>query len=471
MALSDADLATLARALVGRRDAPVSTGRSSAPADSIRCRSVAGGDDNDCYLLQLADGSKAFCKVTSKSAAGRLDPLQKYQAEAGAPTPDPRRWRIHRSHCSRVAPSTAGALRAMAAVHEHHAGPLAPRPLALGWLDSGAAARGRRGFLLMEALEMRRATAATDSALGAQLAAMHAAPPPASARGFGWEVDNTCGEGLQPNAWSDHEARVGSEDSPAGAGGGAGGADGTQSTEAWISWYSEHRLGHQISTLRDGEVDDAWRRLRPLLPALFKDLGDIRPSLLHGDLWSGNWGAAPSAAGKVVPVVFDPASYYGHNEAEFGIMHMFGSPSGAFWEVGADNAARSPLQTGYDRCSRGARGAGRPAGVLRRAAQAARLRSARAAVPRLPRAQPRQHLRGRLPRLGAALSARAGGVADVVARVYVIEATANTVNCCRAATQSIRESECWLPRAARTPPTWRTRGSRLYSRLSSTFRF
>ena len=42
--------------------------------------------------------------------------------------------------------------------------------------------------------------------------------------------------------------------------------------------------------------------------------GQVRPSVLHGDLWSGNIG---SVGGE--PSIFDPAVYYGHSEAEFGM--------------------------------------------------------------------------------------------------------------------------------------------------------
>lgn len=42
--------------------------------------------------------------------------------------------------------------------------------------------------------------------------------------------------------------------------------------------------------------------------------------LLHGDLWAGN--AMANDQGR--PVIFDPACYYGHREAEFGMMRMFG---------------------------------------------------------------------------------------------------------------------------------------------------
>ena len=60
-----------------------------------------------------------------------------------------------------------------------------------------------------------------------------------------------------------------------------------------------------------------------VVPLLIKDI-EVKPALLHGDLWSGNW-AINSETNE--PVIFDPASYYGHNEMELSIMTMFGSPS------------------------------------------------------------------------------------------------------------------------------------------------
>lgn len=50
--------------------------------------------------------------------------------------------------------------------------------------------------------------------------------------------------------------------------------------------------------------------------------------ILHGDLWSGNvcWT-------EHGPVIYDPASYYGHGEADLGITHMFGGFSSAFYDA------------------------------------------------------------------------------------------------------------------------------------------
>ncbi|KAJ7103334.1 fructosamine kinase PKL/CAK/FruK [Mycena belliarum] len=65
------------------------------------------------------------------------------------------------------------------------------------------------------------------------------------------------------------------------------------------------------------------------IPKLLGSLA-IRPALLHGDLWSGNMG---SDTGTGEPVIFDPASYYGHNEADLAIARIFGGIPKTFYEA------------------------------------------------------------------------------------------------------------------------------------------
>ena len=55
---------------------------------------------------------------------------------------------------------------------------------------------------------------------------------------------------------------------------------------------------------------------------------DLKPALVHGDLWSGNIAALSDAT----PVIFDPAGYYGDPEAEFGIIEMFGGFGRSFFQ-------------------------------------------------------------------------------------------------------------------------------------------
>ena len=86
---------------------------------------------------------------------------------------------------------------------------------------------------------------------------------------------------------------------------------------------------------------------------------EVRPALLHGDLWSGNVAqttaecqpadestsasssssssssasaSSSSSSATSIPVIFDPASFYGHDEFEFGIIEMFGGFDPAFFE-------------------------------------------------------------------------------------------------------------------------------------------
>lgn len=60
----------------------------------------------------------------------------------------------------------------------------------------------------------------------------------------------------------------------------------------------------------------------PRLPLLFDDVKlVVKPSLLHGDLWSGNIGSAQNGR----PSIYDPAVYWGHHEAEWGkLLHKNG---------------------------------------------------------------------------------------------------------------------------------------------------
>ena len=63
------------------------------------------------------------------------------------------------------------------------------------------------------------------------------------------------------------------------------------------------------------------------LPRLFEGY-EPAPSLLHGDLWSGNWGVADG-----VPVIFDPAVYYGDRESDIAMTMLFGGFGRAFYET------------------------------------------------------------------------------------------------------------------------------------------
>lgn len=165
-------------------------------------------------------------------------------------------------------------------------------------------------YIIMEALEL--SPVYDQYELGRGLAQMHLSDPvlPEAQQGkFGFSVDNTIGATPQPNGWMDN----------------------------WIAFFRERRLKHQLLLTGDSSLIGNGSRLCLRLHELFDDVkGDIRPCLLHGDLWSGNISGEGST-----PVIFDPACYYGHHEAEFGMSWCGGFAPG-FWEGYHDLIPRAP---------------------------------------------------------------------------------------------------------------------------------
>ena len=111
----------------------------------------------------------------------------------------------------------------------------------------------------------------------------------------------------------------------------------------WIDFFVEERLEFQLELAEASGV--APRDLRPAFERLYPRLRDLipyePPSLLHGDLWSGNFLVGPQGQACIV----DPAVYYGHREAEIAFTRLFGGYSPTFYQ--AYNEAW-PLQTGWE---------------------------------------------------------------------------------------------------------------------------
>ncbi|KAJ1803870.1 hypothetical protein LPJ56_006861, partial [Coemansia sp. RSA 2599] len=123
---------------------------------------------------------------------------------------------------------------------------------------------------------------------GTYLAKLHSFKGPSK---FGFDIDNFIGSTPQPNAWSDD----------------------------WVR-FLHMRLKFQFDRAKfTGRLRTASLELLDRLPQFFEGI-EITPSLIHGDLWFGN--CAEDEHG--VPVIFDPAAYWGHSEAELGIMRVFG---------------------------------------------------------------------------------------------------------------------------------------------------
>ena len=146
---------------------------------------------------------------------------------------------------------------------------------------------------------------------GEQLAQMHRY----TADQFGWHRDNTIGSTAQVNSWEND----------------------------WLTFWREHRLGYQLTLAgRHGlgsRVLQKGERLQDNLQAFF-DNHQPQASILHGDLWSGNYGI--SREGE--PVIFDPAVYFGDREADLAMTELFGGFGSEFY---AAYNATWPLDPGY----------------------------------------------------------------------------------------------------------------------------
>ena len=111
----------------------------------------------------------------------------------------------------------------------------------------------------------------------------------------------------------------------------------------WVTFLQRHRFGYQLQLAmnKNGgqKIHDLGLRLIAELPSFFESYHP-EPSLLHGDLWGGNY--AYNDRGDAV--IFDPAVYYGDREADIAMTELFGGFSPEFY---AGYAEEWPLDRGY----------------------------------------------------------------------------------------------------------------------------
>ena len=172
---------------------------------------------------------------------------------------------------------------------------------------------GDTAYLALEWVKPGSRTAAAQQRLGAGLASQHRA----TAERFGWHRHNTIGATPQRNT-------------PSGD---------------WIEFFRRQRLEFQFELARQsglpGQQLSQGRKLCERLENFFSDYRP-QPSILHGDLWSGNWGADEAGT----PYLFDPAVYYGDREADLAMTRLFGGFGAAFYAAYDD---RWPLAPGWER--------------------------------------------------------------------------------------------------------------------------
>jgi fructosamine-3-kinase len=168
---------------------------------------------------------------------------------------------------------------------------------------------GEHSWLVMEYLPLHNN--GNHQKLGEQLAAMHKV----TREQFGWDRDNTIGSTPQQNTY-----------------------DGD-----WLNFFRERRLRYQLELAATKGYTGSLQKSGATLLACMDDFFvDYKPeaSLLHGDLWSGNYAFIENGD----PVIFDPATYYGDRETDIAMTELFGGFSTDFRSA---YEACWPLDDGY----------------------------------------------------------------------------------------------------------------------------
>ncbi len=187
-----------------------------------------------------------------------------------------------------------------------------PVPVCTGQSDE-------QSWLVIEHLRLQRQ--GNQRQLGEQLAAMHRV----TASQYGWVRDNTIGSTQQINQYSNN----------------------------WVVFFRDQRIGFQLSlAAKNGYGGRLQKSGNALLQCIDDFFDDYRPqpSLLHGDLWGGNYAFLQTGE----PVIFDPALYYGDRETDIAMTELFGGFSNEFrasyescWALDAGYETRKHLYNCY----------------------------------------------------------------------------------------------------------------------------
>lgn len=182
-----------------------------------------------------------------------------------------------------------------------------------GVIGQGRVPGSRTAFLILEWIDRNGGKYTAASTLGRQLAEQHRPRHPH----YGLDYDNYIGQLAQPN----------------------------RHTRSWVSFYRTERLGAQRDLAEKlGHLPaKRARRLDRLMQRLDEWIDEDRcqPSLLHGDLWGGNWMVGLDGE----PVLIDPAVYYGDREADLAMTALFGGFPPDFYQAYEEVF---PLAPGYE---------------------------------------------------------------------------------------------------------------------------
>ncbi len=168
------------------------------------------------------------------------------------------------------------------------------------------------GWLLLEWIEPGTPREDFWELFGEGLAALHRV----QAEQYGLDSDNYIGLTPQRNRWH----------------------------ESWPDFFREERLMPQMLRAREQGVWEAsWNRSAECLLQRLEEWLPLHPeaSLLHGDLWSGNYLVTQDGR----PALIDPAVYFGHREADLAMTELFGGFAPRFYRA---YAHAWPLEPDYE---------------------------------------------------------------------------------------------------------------------------
>jgi len=239
---------------------------------------LSGGDINKSYGLTLTQGSHVLMKANEKNK------LPFFTAEAAS-------------------------ISAIASTKTI----MTPQILCTG-TDNGEISG--YSFLLMNYIESSPAKADYWELLGRELAQLHQAKTDSFTQGlkFGFFEDNFIGSRKQKNKCSN----------------------------SWVDFFRQERLEVQFKDA-DSYFTSEDRKLNEKLLSHLEDFisEPAYPSLLHGDLWSGN--IICNSEGKAA--LIDPASYVGNREADIAMTELFGGFAPSFYSAYREAL---PLEKSYE---------------------------------------------------------------------------------------------------------------------------
>lgn len=156
-----------------------------------------------------------------------------------------------------------------------------------------------KSFLLMDFVESKRPDTSDFQRLGTQLAKLHQC----TQTDFGFTGDNFIGSLPQSNT----------------------------SHSNWAEFYWRERILPQLKMALNGRLlsKNEIPTEEKAIGVFNHIFGNVTPSLLHGDLWGGNYLIAADGT----PYLIDPATYYGHSMVDIAMSKLFGGFGQSFYDA------------------------------------------------------------------------------------------------------------------------------------------